>query len=92
MVTQVGVLGHGSLGVVVKAVRLPSPAPDRLTYVAVRLMPRGQQLSKMRDCVRREILHNISLSWYVEHVHQAPATHVFLLNFMLEPVTGYAKG
>lgn len=71
--TQVGVLGRGSFGVVVKAVRLPSPTPDRPTVVAVKLMPRGQRLSEMRVYVRREIIHQIGLSWYVERVHR-PST------------------
>lgn len=90
--TQVGVLGRGSFGVVVKAVRLPSPTPDQPTVVAVKLMPRGPRLLDMRQYVRREIIHQIGLSWYVEHAPSAPSGmdgHIFN-SPTLKPVTNSA--
>eukprot|EP00884_Botryococcus_braunii_P009770 jgi/Botrbrau1/18795/Bobra.0820s0001.1 len=57
---QVGILGRGSFGVVVKAVRLQD-VPGHQRVVAVKLMPRGPRMEEMRTYVKREIVHQSAL-------------------------------
>ena len=55
---QTGVLGHGTFGLVIRAIDREACPP---VEVAIKLLPRGNFIKNFKTYVNREILHQSSL-------------------------------
>ncbi|KAK9918091.1 hypothetical protein WJX75_001144 [Coccomyxa subellipsoidea] len=82
---QIGCLGHGTFGIVIKALDLRSDPP---TEVAIKLLPRGDFVKNYQLYVRREIQNQSSL----RHPLIVSLREVFLTPTHLAIAMEYAQG
>ncbi|KAK9809250.1 hypothetical protein WJX72_012085 [[Myrmecia] bisecta] len=82
---QMGVLGQGTFGVVIRAVDPEANPPQE---VAIKLLPRGDFVKNFKTYVQREILHQSSL----KHPFIVCLKEVFLTPTHLAIAMEYAQG